>query len=248
VTKGIEQSETNATIRLYNVLEKLRTGAGATIALRISDSIKCPFSSVVEVQQAYGVGILYRMIRAADVELALVTNAHQKQTDALIRIQQMLQPSVMGAAWSDARLPSDLMVTIELTGHFVSQSVKETALPDTDIQSMHATVEEIIGAILSSDLPSELREDVVQKLNLLLSALDQYALWGIRDIQTSVEVIAGTVALNNDRFSKYPDTTARIVSVIKDVATLIQAAKLTYSFAHGAYVLASDHLRLIGGQ
>lgn len=127
----------------------------------------------------------------------------------------------------NGRLTPEAMTGLEFCDEILSRSCPERTLDPQKLAEVIQEVKSLIDQVIASELPNDLKEFVLDKLDLLLRALEMYQVAGIGPIATALDTIIGTTARCGGKpYAQSKDTPLgkKFWSLCGKVATMIALA------------------------
>lgn len=126
------------------------------------------------------------------------------------------------------RLTPEVLTGLDFCNHELSRRCPEQTVDMAKLEELTKEAKALMDQVVRADLPGDLKEYVLDKLDLLLRALEMYHVTGIRPIVSAMETIVGATVLggkeHHEQLTKTPQG-QRLWSLLGKVATLIALAE-----------------------
>ena len=123
----------------------------------------------------------------------------------LLRVREFLAISQTGAQWGHIKanyLTSDLVDGLKMAGVIMKGSGIKWDLSNADISKALAELENLTQTIKSSNLPDQIKGQILSNLLKLTFILRNYIVWGPQDLEQQLKATIGDIALSYSSANK----------------------------------------------
>ena len=223
--------------RLYEILNEARSMPGTH---RVGGAWADAFGvEPTDIRQIYALLLeLMDLVDRAKKSVQQLDVDHDLYLRWVPNVEHVLIYSQLGAKWAQLQpqLDDTTMNQLEFCSELLSRRTSEKVISDEDLSKLQMEVETLLDKVLSANLPEELKDVLIEKLEQIRQAILAYRVRGNEGLRRALGSSLGAMFLYREHIEEIQDdkqktTVSQVVQFIANLAEILgftlQAAQLT---------------------